>query len=326
MRHGPIAGPSPATGHCLSTTGSAPHTTTRQIARRREVPPSKARKSDNWVAAPLRKTEYLREGRLKLTALIAARNEAFYIGRCCEHLAREGISFLIIDNESTDATREIASSFRGRGLVDIVTYPYSGFFDWTGLLRLKAHFAREMDSDWFLHLDADEIPEAPRRGERFLDALHEIHATGATLIDFDEFVFAPTTYVESHEGGDYVATMHRYFYHERLQVPLFRAWRKASDVDLALSGGHSPNFEGRVIAPKKFVLRHYIALSMEHLVAKYRLQRVYAEAEVAGGWHGWRAELDRSHLKLPPERDLHDVRTDGGWNRSTPVHKYAFLR
>jgi glycosyltransferase involved in cell wall biosynthesis len=263
---------------------------------------------------------------MKLTAIIAARNEAFYIGRCCEHLSSEGIAFLIIDNESTDATREIASSFRGRGLVDVVRHPYSGFFDWTGLLKLKENISRELDSDWFLHLDADEIPEAPRRGQRLIDALHEVDAAGATLVNFDEFVFAPTTYEERHEGGDYVATMQRYFYHERLHVPLLRAWRKASDVDLIHSGGHSPEFQGRVISPESFVLRHYITLSMEHLIAKYRHHRVYAENELARGWHGWRATIDGPHLQLPEGKILHDVRTDGGWNRSHPVQKYAFLR
>lgn len=263
---------------------------------------------------------------MKLTAIIAARNEALYIGRCCEHLASQGVSFVVIDNESSDDTAAIAKAFRGRGLVDLVTHPYPGFYDWTGLLRRKEQYARELDSDWFLHLDADEIPEAPRRGEPLLAALDAVAATGATAVNFDEFVFVPATLEERHEGGDYVATMHHYFYYEPRRVNLLRAWRKAADIDLARWGGHAAKFEGRVIAPESFVLRHYIALSMDHLADKYRRQRAYAPAEVARGWHGWRATFDMAHVRLPESGELHDVRLDGGWNRSRPLQKYAFLR
>lgn len=263
---------------------------------------------------------------MKLTAIIAARNEALYIGRCCEHLASQGVSFVVIDNESTDGTKQIAESFRGRGLVDLVTHPYPGFYDWTGLLGRKEQFARDLDSDWFLHLDADEIPEAPRRGERLLDALQAVDASGANAVNFDEFVFVPATFEERHEGGDYVATMHRYFYYEPRRINLLRAWRKAADVDLARWGGHAARFEGRVIAAESFVLRHYIALSMEHLAHKYRHQRAYSADEVARGWHGWRATFDTSKVRLPEAGELEDVRTDGGWNRSRPLQKYAFLR
>jgi glycosyltransferase involved in cell wall biosynthesis len=263
---------------------------------------------------------------MKITAIIAVRNEAAYIGRCCEYLAQQHISFVVIDNESTDDTRSIAESFRGRGLIDVVSHVYPGFYDWTALLTHKEKLARELESEWFLHLDADEIPEGPRRGEKLTETLSAVDAAGFTSVNFDEFVFVPTTFAENHEGRDYVQTMHNYFFFEPRPQRLVRAWRKATDIRLANSGGHAAEFIDRRIWPENFVLRHYIALSMKHLGKKYQNQRAYSAEEVARGWHGWRARFEESSLKLPEVSQLWDVRTDGQWNRTIPFKKHAFLR
>ena len=122
---------------------------------------------------------------MRLTAIIAARNEALYIGRCCQHLAAQGIEFAVIDNGSTDDTRAIVESFQGRGLRCVVDHPYPGFYDWVGLLKHKEQLARELDSDWFMHLDADEIPEPPQRNQRLISGLTVADAEGYTAVNFD---------------------------------------------------------------------------------------------------------------------------------------------
>jgi len=263
---------------------------------------------------------------LKLTAIIAARNEALYIGRCCEHLAMQGVDFVIIDNESTDDTRAIAESFRGRGLVRVVNHPYPGFYDWMGLLKCKEHIARELDSDWFMHLDADEIPEPPGRHEPLLLRLAAVDAAGYTTVNFDEFVFVPTTGSERHEGGDYVRTMCRYYFFEPRPERLIRAWRRTADIDLASSAGHAVHFADQRLYPENFALRHYIALSMEHLLHKYLRNRVYSPAEVALGWHAMRSRLTEEMVRTPPVEELFDVRDDQGWNRSRPCQRHLFVR
>jgi len=263
---------------------------------------------------------------LKLTAIIAARNEALYMGRCCEHLATQGIDFVIIDNDSTDATRAIAQSFRGRGLVRVVNHPYPGFYDWIGLLKCKEQIARELPSDWFMHLDADEIPESPRRHELLLTRLAAADAEGYTAVNFDEFVFVPTTVSERHEGGDYVQTMCRYYFFEPRPERLIRAWRRTADIDLASSAGHAANSGDQRIYPENFVLRHYIALSMEHLLRKYLEDRVYSPAEVAIGWHAMRSRLTAEMVRTPSAEELFDVGADQGWDRSRPRDQHLFVR
>ncbi len=262
---------------------------------------------------------------MRLTAIIAARNEALYINRCCQHLAAQGIEFAVIDNGSTDDTRAIVESFKGRGLRCVVDHPYPDFYDWTGLLERKEQLARELDSDWFMHLDADEIPEPPQRNQSLISGLTAADSEGYTAVNFDEFVFIPATADERHEGGDYVQSMCRYFFFEPCKNRLIRAWRSAPDIELSSSGGHAATFSNRRIYPQNFVLRHYITLSMDHLLRKYLGERTYAAAEVAKGWHSWRPRLADELVRVPPDEELYDIRTDQGWNRSRPCAKHLFL-
>ncbi len=264
--------------------------------------------------------------RVRLTAIIAVRNEALYLRRCCEHLEHHGIRFAIIDNDSTDDTRDIAESFSGRGLVCVVSHPYPGFYDWTGLLTRKEQLARRLDSDWFIHLDADEIPEPPHRHESWLERLTAVDATGYNAINFDEFVFVPASEGERHEGGDYVRDMHTYYFFAPRPERLIRAWRRTDDIDLAGSAGHAAHYGDRRVFPENFVLRHYIALSMDHLRRKYLRERVYAPAEVAKGWHAMRSRITETMLQVPPAAELVDIRSDGGWNRSHAHDRHLFVR
>ena len=261
-----------------------------------------------------------------LTAIIAVRNEALYLDRCCEHLHAEGVRFAIIDNESSDETRMIAESYRGRGLQCIVSHPYPGYYDWTGLLACKEQLSRELDGDWFMHLDADEIPEAPQRPYALLDYLSKVDTAGYTAVNFDEFVFLPTSKNEQHEGNDYVQSMTQYYFFEPNPERLIRAWRRTNDIDLVSRGGHNAVFGSRRIFPENFALRHYIALSADHLERKYLQNRVYSTAEVARGWHAMRSRITKETLCLPSVDDLFDIRTDLGWNRSKPFKHHLFVR
>ena len=64
----------------------------------------------------------LRESRvaraMRVVALLATYNEERFVGGCIEHLQRQGIETYLIDNESTDATVEIAGALRARRLRD----------------------------------------------------------------------------------------------------------------------------------------------------------------------------------------------------------------
>ena len=48
---------------------------------------------------------------MKVVALLAVRNEEYYMEKCLTYLYEQGIETCLIDNESTDRTLEIAQDF-----------------------------------------------------------------------------------------------------------------------------------------------------------------------------------------------------------------------
>lgn len=88
-------------------------------------------------------------GRLPVSVIVAARNEARNLPRCLEALCDVGEVY-VIDSQSTDATPEIARSFGAK----VVQFHYQG--GWPK----KRQWAMEtlpLAFDWILLLDADEV-------------------------------------------------------------------------------------------------------------------------------------------------------------------------
>lgn len=82
---------------------------------------------------------------MKISAVIIAFNEAENIRAACESVAWAD-EILVVDSESTDATREIAADCGATVLVK----------KWTGFARQKQFAAEQAKYDWVLSLDADE--------------------------------------------------------------------------------------------------------------------------------------------------------------------------
>ena len=232
-----------------------------------------------------------------------------------------------MDNDSTDGTLAIARTFLGRGVFRIERAPYRGMFALHEQLRDKERLAAEIDADWYLHHDADEIREAPPPYSTLRQGIEAADRFGFNAINFDEFVFLPTSEDESFEGADYVAAMQHYYFFEPHPLARVNAWKKLAGVAvrLAESGGHSADFPGRRIFPVSFVLRHYVALSRAHAIAKYA-GRVYSRTEVADkGWHRARASFAPERLRFPPRERLKRIGPPGVWDRSDPWRRHEFL-
>ena len=72
-----------------------------------------------------------------IVALLGIRNEALYLEKCLDHLYQQGISTCIIDNNSTDNSLDIAKSFTNRGVIQIETLQFDGYFDLFKILKYK---------------------------------------------------------------------------------------------------------------------------------------------------------------------------------------------
>ena len=127
---------------------------------------------------------------MHILAILAIRNEEAYLSNCLRYLCENGIQLAVIDNGSTDGSRDILQSFR-LNLVRYESIPYVGRFDRKTLLPAKARIAEESGADWVIHHDCDEMMHSFRDGESLSSAIKRLDSAGYNVIDFDEFIFLP---------------------------------------------------------------------------------------------------------------------------------------
>src|SRR5256885_2800317 len=133
----------------------------------------------------------------RVIALLAAYNEQDVISSVIRHLVDNGVDVYLIDNRSTDDTVSESKKWLGNGLLEIEEFPAelpegdTHPFDWTAILRRKEELAQTLQSDWFLHHDADELRDAPWPGMKLGDAIHWVDRLGYNCIDFRVFNFPP---------------------------------------------------------------------------------------------------------------------------------------
>jgi glycosyltransferase involved in cell wall biosynthesis len=249
---------------------------------------------------------------------LATYNEERFIGAALEHLERHGVETYLIDNCSDDDTVSIAERYRGRGLAGIETLPRSGVFSLREQMRRKEQLAAELDADWFIHLDADEIRLPPRPGPTLAEALAEVDREGFNAVNFLEFSFLPTRESPDHEHPEFQRTLRTYYPFLPTFPHRLNAWKRTeAPVDLEWSGGHRIRFPGLRMYPESFAMKHYLFLSAAHAVRKFA-QRRYDPQELESGWHRWRASLTPEMIRLPRASELRVTRSDEDLDPTNP--------
>jgi glycosyltransferase involved in cell wall biosynthesis len=260
---------------------------------------------------------------MRVVALLATYNERRFVGPCIEHLHAHGVETYLIDNCSGDETVAIAEGHTGRGLVGIEEFPRNDVYDWRGLLRRKEELAGEMDADWLIHLDADEVRLPPRAGETLAEALAKVDRDGYNAVNFLEFTFIPTRESPDHDHPEFQRTLRTYYPFSPAYPHQVKAWKRAaaSKPEITASAGHRIAFPGQRLYPRPFPMKHYLFLSLPHAVEKY-VERRYDPAEVESGWHGWRAKASAEDLRLPSESELRISRSDDDLDPSEPRNRH----
>jgi glycosyltransferase involved in cell wall biosynthesis len=262
---------------------------------------------------------------VRILALLATHNEQRCIVPCIEHFVRHGVDVYLIDNESQDDTVARARAFLDRGLVGIETMPREGRYQWRKILQRKAALAGELDADWFVHADADEISLPPAGDETLAAAIARVDAGGDNAINFLEFTFVPTVQSPNHDHPDYLRTMRRYYPFLPSFPNRLKAWKRQPDVvDLASSGGHVVSFPGLRMHSASFPMRHYLFLSVEHAIRKY-VRQIYDPDEVAMGWHRARARLRPEDIRLQDEAELRAYVSDATLDPTNPLRVHPIF-
>lgn len=93
---------------------------------------------------------------VEVSVIIPARNEEASLGACLESLvSQSGVAFeiIVVNDHSTDRTREIAASFAGAQVIEAGPLPEG----WTGKNNAVACGARAARGAWLLFTDADTV-------------------------------------------------------------------------------------------------------------------------------------------------------------------------
>src|SRR5580704_2267492 len=91
-----------------------------------------------------------------VSVIVPARNEEECLGACLGSLVGQtgvGFEIVVVDDGSTDRTREIAESFAGVRVVDAGSLPAG----WSGKNNALTAGVRVARSEWLLFTDADTV-------------------------------------------------------------------------------------------------------------------------------------------------------------------------
>ncbi|HEX5430907.1 MAG TPA: glycosyltransferase family A protein [Bryobacteraceae bacterium] len=259
---------------------------------------------------------------ITVVAIICVRNEFLHIRRCIRDFIDQGIDVILIDNDSSDDTIVKANDFLGKGLLRIQRLPWTGAFSLTDQLACKHAILKTVRHDWVIHADADEWLSAPGENERLLEGIAAADRDGATCINFNEFTFVPEEGRE-HLHECYSTEMLSYYFFRPEQVRLMRAWKRKTDLDNCSGAGHLLLGRDLRLHVRTFILRHYIALGLQHARAKY-VGRRFSEEDVAKGWHGNRMNLCPNDFRLSNHRFIQRLPawSSKSFCTDTPVFKH----
>jgi glycosyltransferase involved in cell wall biosynthesis len=114
-----------------------------------------------------------------VSVIVPARNEEVSLGACLKSLVEQaGVSFeiVVVDDGSSDHTREIAEGFAGVRVVDAGPLPAG----WSGKNNALTAGVRQAKGEWLLFTDADTV----HRPGSLARALAEAGAEGAALLSY----------------------------------------------------------------------------------------------------------------------------------------------
>ena len=112
-----------------------------------------------------------------VSVIVPARNEGAVLGRCLESLVAQAGAYevIVVDDHSSDRTREIAESFPVRVIGADALPP-----GWSGKSNACWTAAKVAKGNWLLFTDADTV-HAPNS---IIQGIHEAEETGAALLSY----------------------------------------------------------------------------------------------------------------------------------------------
>ncbi len=247
--------------------------------------------------------------KFRVVAIIAAYNEEDIIEASIRKLVNQGILVYVIDNWSTDSTYDILKSmFEKKLIMGYERYPVNGpldSLDLKGLLVRKEELSCDIQADWFIHHDVDEVRVSPWKSKSLKEAIYIADKMGFNAIDHTQITFVPID-----NGFKADLDFEKYFMHYRpktSQMSKLNAWKKTNvRPNLAKLGGHEVTFEGRRVFPYNFLIKHYPVRSQGHGERKIFSERQprSIQEKTKLNWHRHYFKYAEGDSFLSKEQDL----------------------
>lgn len=231
------------------------------------------------------------------------RNEEATLPRALVRFREQGIQAAVIDHESTDGTAAILASFRGDPVIHVETAPFTGTFGMIPLLNQASEMQDKLEADWFILNSPDEMFDSDVAGESLVDAIRRVDREGYTVVNFDEFVFAPVDPARSFEGQAFDRLMRHYYFFAPKPMRQMRAWKNLPGISNVEDAGHRLRGPDMRVYPVNMPFRHFIALGLDHFREKYGARKFPAD-ELARGWHYNRVNINVDGVRLPRPEQL----------------------
>lgn len=225
----------------------------------------------------------------RILAIISMFNEKDIIVESVKKLIKNGINVHVIDNWSKDGGFEkVVELSKTSKNITYERFPDKpeAEYKWGEILKRKQDIAQEMEFDWYLHCDADEVRQSPW-SNNLAESITRIDSMGFNAIDLTVIDFRPI--LDGYSENDDPEKFFTYFEFGKrpghfLQV---KGWKANKDINLVDEGGHNASFPDRKIYPFKFLLKHYPLRSVNQgntKIFKDRLPRVERIMKETG-WH-----------------------------------------
>jgi glycosyltransferase involved in cell wall biosynthesis len=224
----------------------------------------------------------------RVVAPMTVYNEEDIIVPSLTYLIDQGVEVYLIDNWSTDRTVELARPFQGRGVIGLEQFPPEGpspTYDWARLLNRIEEVTTEIEANWYMHTDPDEIRRSPWPGVRLKDALYHVDRSGFNAVDHTPLSFRAID--NGYPDGSDLEQYFQFFDFDFVQDNQVKTWKNTGLRVLLDYAGHSATFAGRRIYPYNFLFKHYPIRSQDHGERKvFRERRArYNPGERQDGWH-----------------------------------------
>jgi hypothetical protein len=229
----------------------------------------------------------------KCLAIIHAYNVSDIISNVLLYLINNEIDIYILDNWSSDDTYAICEKIKYSATNRILLEKYpdkpSDFYEWEKQLHKTEEISKNMNYDWYLHYDSDEIINSPFPELNLCQAISFVDKLGyncisKTILDF-RFTSDQSSCNDAITDNKYFEFGKRQGHHENSQIKI---WKNTDDILLAHAGGHTAKFQNIENKCYPFLFRtdHYQYRSKKQMKNKLDniLQRMSKE-EKEKGWH-----------------------------------------